>query len=189
MDGKITQSDASIWRQVEKSVLLDRLDHHWKEHLAVMDHLRQSGNLRGYAQKNPVQEYKRESFSMFTLLLETINVETDRLKKLVNDILDFSRLEEGNFDLEKEEADITPVINLTVQSVKVLAQQKNIAITTAIESNLPRVWINSDSIERVLRNLLSNAIKYTPNDGKIKLRAEVSEVGDSLEISVQDNGI
>ena len=40
-----------------------------------MDHLRQSVNLRGYAQKNPVQEYKRESFSMFTLLLETINVE------------------------------------------------------------------------------------------------------------------
>ena len=40
-----------------------------------MDHLRQSVNLRGYAQKNPVQEYKRESFSMFTLLLETINIE------------------------------------------------------------------------------------------------------------------
>ena len=135
---------------------------------------------------NHGEELDKETYSEF---IETINVETDRLKKLVNDILDFSRLEEGNFDLEKEEADITPVINLTVQSVKVLAQQKNIAITTAIESNLPRVWINSDSIERVLRNLLSNAIKYTPNDGKIKLRAEVSEVGDSLEISVQDNGI
>ena len=62
-------------RTFEKAVMLRALDHHWKEHLAVMDHLRQSVSLRGYAQKNPVQEYKRESFSMFTLLLETINVE------------------------------------------------------------------------------------------------------------------
>jgi len=62
-------------RTFEKAVMLRALDHHWKEHLALMDHLRQSVNLRGYAQKNPVQEYKRESFEMFTLLLETINVE------------------------------------------------------------------------------------------------------------------
>jgi len=62
-------------RAFEKAVMLRALDHHWKEHLAVMDHLRQSVNLRGYAQKSPVQEYKRESFSMFTLLLETINIE------------------------------------------------------------------------------------------------------------------
>jgi preprotein translocase subunit SecA len=62
-------------RTFEKAVMLRALDHHWKEHLAVMDHLRQSVGLRGYAHKNPVQEYKRESFTMFTLLLETINVE------------------------------------------------------------------------------------------------------------------
>jgi preprotein translocase subunit SecA len=49
--------------------------HFWKEHLAAMDYLRQSVNLRGYAQKNPTQEYKRESFAMFETLLNTINVE------------------------------------------------------------------------------------------------------------------
>ena len=62
-------------RTFEKAVMLRALDHHWKEHLAVMDQLRQSVNLRGYGQKNPVQEYKRESFSMFTELLDTINTE------------------------------------------------------------------------------------------------------------------
>ena len=62
-------------RTFEKAVMLRALDHHWKEHLAVMDQLRQSVNLRGYGQKNPVQEYKRESFSMFTELLDTINSE------------------------------------------------------------------------------------------------------------------
>jgi preprotein translocase subunit SecA len=62
-------------RTFEKAVMLRALDHHWKEHLAVMDQLRQSVNLRGYGQKNPVQEYKRESFLMFTELLDTINIE------------------------------------------------------------------------------------------------------------------
>ena len=62
-------------RTFEKAVMLRALDQNWKEHLALMDHLRQSVSLRGYGQKNPVQEYKRESFTMFTLLLETINVE------------------------------------------------------------------------------------------------------------------
>ena len=62
-------------RTFEKAVMLRALDQHWKDHLAVMDQLRQSVNLRGYGQKNPVQEYKRESFSMFTVLLDTINSE------------------------------------------------------------------------------------------------------------------
>ena len=62
-------------RTFEKAVMLRALDHFWKDHLAVMDHLRQSVNLRGYAHKNPVQEFKRESFTMFALLLETIDRE------------------------------------------------------------------------------------------------------------------
>ena len=66
---------AETMRTFEKAVMLRALDHHWKDHLAVMDQLRQSVNLRGYGQKNPVQEFKRESFSMFTILLETINIE------------------------------------------------------------------------------------------------------------------
>lgn len=62
-------------RGFEKAVMLQTLDHFWKEHLTAMDYLRQSVNLRGYAQKNPTQEYKRESFTMFETLLNTINVE------------------------------------------------------------------------------------------------------------------
>ncbi len=66
---------ADQMRSFEKAVMLQTLDHYWKEHLAAMDYLRQSVNLRGYAQKNPTQEYKRESFAMFEALLSTINVE------------------------------------------------------------------------------------------------------------------
>ena len=64
------QAGAETLRRFEKFVLLKTLDDHWKEHLASMDYLRQSVGLRGYAQKNPKQEYKRESFELFTALLD-----------------------------------------------------------------------------------------------------------------------
>ena len=61
--------------RAEKEITLMILDRHWKEHLAAMDYLRQGIGLRGYAQKNPVQEFKRESFEMFTDMLDGINYE------------------------------------------------------------------------------------------------------------------
>ncbi len=63
-------------RNYEKYILLNVLDKNWKEHLAAMDYLRQSIGLRGYAQKDPKQEYKRESFAMFSEMLDTIKHET-----------------------------------------------------------------------------------------------------------------
>lgn len=62
----------AVMRNFEKSVMLQTLDTLWKEHLAAMDHLRQDIHLRGYAQKNPKQEYKRESFELFEDLLESL---------------------------------------------------------------------------------------------------------------------
>ncbi|MCR9278399.1 MAG: preprotein translocase subunit SecA [Pseudomonadaceae bacterium] len=66
-------------RQVEKQLMLQVLDQRWKEHLAVMDHLRQGISLRAYAQKQPKQEYKRESFALFQELLENIKTDVVRL--------------------------------------------------------------------------------------------------------------
>ena len=65
-------------RQFEKFLVLQMLDHHWKEHLLAMDHLRQSVGLRGYAQKQPIQEYKRESFELFAAMLQRIRHDTMR---------------------------------------------------------------------------------------------------------------
>jgi len=83
-DFKEKSLGSETMRTFEKAVMLRALDHHWKDHLAIMDQLRQSVNLRGYGQKNPVQEFKRESFSMFTILLETINIEIVRALCSVN---------------------------------------------------------------------------------------------------------
>ena len=74
-EAKAAVAGADMMRQYEKYILLQVLDRLWKEHLAAMDYLRQSIGLRGYAQKNPKQEYKRESFEMFTELLERIKHE------------------------------------------------------------------------------------------------------------------
>lgn len=79
MEAKIASSDASIWRQVEKQVLLDRLDFHWKEHLATLDALRQVVFLRAYAQKQPINEYKQEAFGLFERMLEAIREDVTRI--------------------------------------------------------------------------------------------------------------
>jgi len=64
-----------VIRHFEKAVMLQNLDSHWKEHLAAMDYLRQGIHLRGFAQKNPKQEYKRESFELFSQMLENLKIE------------------------------------------------------------------------------------------------------------------
>ncbi|XOV81071.1 MAG: preprotein translocase subunit SecA [Aestuariibacter sp.] len=74
-DEKEKQVGEGVLRHFEKAIMLQSLDGHWKEHLAAMDHLRQGIHLRGYAQKNPKQEYKRESFELFSEMLETLKVD------------------------------------------------------------------------------------------------------------------
>jgi len=79
MAAKMSQDEPGIWRQVEKSILLDRLDHYWKEHLATLDALRQVVFLRAYAQKTPINEYKQEAFGLFERMLETIREDVTRI--------------------------------------------------------------------------------------------------------------
>ncbi|MCO6414228.1 MAG: preprotein translocase subunit SecA [Thiogranum sp.] len=74
-DEKEQQAGPETMRHFEKAVMLQVLDQTWKEHLAAMDYLRKGIHLRGYAQKNPKQEYKREAFEMFTRLLERIKLD------------------------------------------------------------------------------------------------------------------
>jgi preprotein translocase subunit SecA len=62
-----------------RMVLLQSMDSHWREHLAALDYLRQGIHLRGYAQKNPKQEYKREAFVLFSQLLDVVKLEVTRL--------------------------------------------------------------------------------------------------------------
>jgi preprotein translocase subunit SecA len=77
-DGKRAAVDPAMFVGLERSILLNMLDQHWREHLAALDHLRQGIHLRGYAQKQPKQEYKREAFELFGLLLDRVRADVVR---------------------------------------------------------------------------------------------------------------
>ena len=79
MERKIAAAEPDLWRRVEKSILLERLDHHWKEHLATLDALRQVVFLRAYAQKTPINEYKQEAFGLFEKMLDTLREDVTRI--------------------------------------------------------------------------------------------------------------
>ncbi|MDH4380122.1 MAG: ATP-binding protein [Vampirovibrionales bacterium] len=180
----ITTHDVTREAQVDKikTTFISNVSHELRTPVTTIQSYAETLHLHG----DDLDEATKAEFR------ETLYQETDRLKRMVNDILDFSRLEEAGDKLEKTPQDITPIINLTVQSFKVLVQQKDLSITTNIESNLPLVTIHSDTIERVMRNLLSNAIKYTEEGGRIKVRAELvddKQRGPAIEVTVQDTGI
>ena len=74
---------ADVIRHFEKTVMLQSIDHHWREHLSSLDDLRQGIHLRSYAQKNPKQEYKKEAFELFGYLLDTVKSEVTRITMVV----------------------------------------------------------------------------------------------------------
>jgi preprotein translocase subunit SecA len=77
--GKVALVGAETFGGFERSIMLQILDQHWREHLAALDHLRQGIHLRGYAQKNPKQEYKREAFELFGSLIDRVRADVIRI--------------------------------------------------------------------------------------------------------------
>jgi len=80
---KFTSVEQQKVRDYERAIMLNFLDTHWREHLSALDHLRQGIHLRGYAQKNPKQEYKREAFELFSMMLDTVRAEVTRQLMIV----------------------------------------------------------------------------------------------------------
>jgi len=80
---KFSGVEAQKVRDYERAIMLNFLDSHWREHLSALDHLRQGIHLRGYAQKNPKQEYKREAFELFSMMLDTVRAEVTRQLMIV----------------------------------------------------------------------------------------------------------
>ena len=98
---KIAVVDRAAWHQFERNVMLQSLDTHWREHLAALDHLRQGIHLRGYAQKNPKQEYKREAFELFETLLDAVRADVSKVLMTV----------QVRTEAQLEEAEAPPVLD------------------------------------------------------------------------------
>lgn len=121
--------------------------------------------------------------------MNTIDTEAKRLHTMVNDILDFSRMESGKAILKKEYSNIINLIEQNINSIKILADEKNIKIIFNTAENIPTVPINVESMDRVIRNLLSNAIKYSLEGKDITINISQTPDYKNIEFSVIDNGI
>ncbi len=111
--------EATMMRQLEKQVMLQHLDMHWKEHLGNMDHLRQSIHLRSYAQKNPKQEYKREAFELFSGLLDNLKHDVVTVLSKVK-----FRMPEEVEAMERQQQDASQM-NMQHDSVSAMPQEQN----------------------------------------------------------------
>ena len=137
-------------RHLEKSVMLNVLDSHWKEHLSTMDYMRQSIHLRGYAQKDPKQEYKREAFNLFSNMLSSIRREVIRVLAIMQIAEDLNvdaveekmRLERAQTQLEFHHAQTSALANEVEQPASVAdAAGYDQSITTYVR-NAPKVGRN-----------------------------------------------
>lgn len=115
----------------------------------------------------------------------TINQEIIRLQGMVNDILDFSRME-ANAQMEKSLNSVYEVVDTCVSQVQALTKERNLKITVTEDDGIPEFLFNYDGIERALTNLLSNAIKYSPDNGEIKVN--LTKTDNNAEITVTDQG-
>lgn len=118
--------------------------------------------------------------------LQTLRRSTDRLSRLVNDLLDLARLEAGRIELELSAEDPRRVVRSAIHSVQHLLRAKKQHIRVDADPQLPAVLVDPRRLEQVLVNLLSNASKYTPDRGDV--RVEIRDRQLSVDIAVVDSG-
>lgn len=146
---KEQQIGAENMRYLEKSIMLSVLDSHWKEHLATMDYMRQSIHLRGYAQKDPKQEYKREAFNLFSSMLTSIRYEVIRLLAIVQvakdlNVTEVSEQMRGNVpqQLEFHHAQAA-ALTTTEQNNMQGDEQEPHSVNAPYVRNMPKIGRNS----------------------------------------------
>ncbi|MER3415116.1 MAG: histidine kinase [Gemmataceae bacterium] len=110
-----------------------------------------------------------------------------RLLRLINDILDLAKIEAGRMQIHVEELSFHDISEGLVNMFRPLAEKKNIEITCEVDADLPLLKQDGNKIQQILWNLMSNAVKYTPEGGRIVLRAR--RIGETVEMSVQDTGV
>ena len=120
-------------------------------------------------------------------LLAIMTEESNRLIKLVNSLLDLSKMEAGMMVYAFSSADLIVLIKRAVREIEPLAEKKGVTITVEAGRGLPLIQVDTERMLQVLRNLIGNAVKFTPGDGYVHVSARASEEG--VEVSVKDTGV
>ena len=118
---------------------------------------------------------------------QAIHREADRLQRLVNDLQELSRVESGAFDLDRQSAKVSDLVDSAVARLGKQFEEKDVALETEVPSGLPQVFVDKDRIDQVLLNLVGNALQYTPSGGKVTISAHAQD--DEIHIAVADTGI
>lgn len=118
-----------------------------------------------------------------------IQNQAQRLNRLIEDILNISRIESGLIKVEKKPISVTILIEEQLQMIKGYAEEKNIKLLAQTPIVHDRVYADRDMISQVIVNLLSNAIKYTPSGGTVTIETAVDETAGIARVSVSDTGV
>ncbi|UKJ83963.1 HAMP domain-containing histidine kinase (plasmid) [Priestia megaterium] len=140
--------------------------------------------LKGYAQLLRKHQYKnKEELESYSSIIES---EAERLAKLIQDLFELSKMEEGRLELYLQHVDVEEIIEQSVRKVMLKAKEKNLDLSYHIDDELPLIFSDGSRIEQVLFNLLENAVNYTEK-GSIYLSAWTEK--DHVCILIQDTGI
>ncbi|OGX36496.1 MAG: hypothetical protein A3D87_01400 [Omnitrophica WOR_2 bacterium RIFCSPHIGHO2_02_FULL_50_17] len=141
--------------------------------------------IRGYAET--LLEGALEDKAHAREFLKIIYDDSDRLAKLINDLLDLSRIESGTLSLNFQEQALGPVIDRVLTGMHQEAQRQSVQIKKEIPADLPRVKIDETAVAQVMFNLVENAVKYNKKGGSVTIAAR--ETPRHIEVSVADTGI
>lgn len=119
--------------------------------------------------------------------VDDIHKSGKHLLKVINEILDLSRIEAGRQELSEEAIHLAHIAEDAIHMVQMKAKNKNIALQPQIQENLPRIWVDERAVRQIMLNLLSNALKFTPTGGTIWLKVGWTSAGGQY-IAVRDTG-
>src|SRR5437867_7222169 len=188
----LTQAHAQVtglFREIaQKSRELEVASAHKSEFLASMSHeLRTPLNaIIGYSEM--LQEDAADlGQPIFVDDLAKINASARHLLSLINDILDLSKIEAGRMDLDLADFDLPQTIDDALMLMRERASRRAVTLGCVVDERLGRIRADERKVKQVLLNLLSNAVKFTPEGGRIDVRAGL--VDDGVEISITDTGV
>ncbi len=130
--------------------------------------------------------------SLYTDLLQEAQRESERMMALINELLDFSKIESGNFVMEKEPVRVAGVLKRAVRSLQQVAGRDEVFLMSAHGRDVPQVIGNVEKLTQAIINLVSNSLKFTPKKGLISVGAQIvrnGEVPESIVITVTDSGM
>lgn len=134
-----------------------------------------------------LEKYFGELNPKQTSYVQNINNSGQHLLELINDVLDLSKIEAGQFELQKSQFKLSKVFELVIDILNVRAKKKNIEFTNTGVDNLGQFYADERALRQILLNLLTNAIKFTPEGGKVTLNAICND--QNLEVAISDTGI